>query len=209
MNYFKYQSQIPYTFVSDTGNTTLTITNITQRAILTQRVRAVVDAYYDYFIPDGDRPDTVASRMYDHSKYTWVVLLINNINSLFDWPLTSDEFARYLAFKYGSTARASNSTPTESAYYFTKNKTVVSAYEYSQLPVLERGDVLPSQYCFTATGAPIDFESYYHLPEELRGNIQTPYEYEFELNENKRKIKIVNKQLLSALDREYRTVFAG
>lgn len=210
MNFFQYQAQIPYTFLLPNGETTtLRLTNITQRAVLSQRIRAVVDTYYDYFIAEGERPDTVANKLYGHSKYTWLVLLINNISSLFEWPLTGEEFSRMLLFKYGSLTLVNDASPDAGFYYFTRNKQRVTAWEYSQLSAVERGEVFPSQYCFTAAGAPIDFDSYYHLPLEQRGNIQTPYEYEMEINEAKRRIKIVNAQLLPVIDREYRTVFQG
>jgi len=43
-----------------------------------------------YTIVDGERPETIADRLYDSPFYDWVILLTNNlVNSQYDWPMSN------------------------------------------------------------------------------------------------------------------------
>lgn len=136
MNFFQYQSVIPYTYQSANGDTyTMSITNITQRARLAERLRQFTSVMHDYIVQDGERPDSVATVVYGDPKYTWVILLVNNIFSLYDWPLSYDEFQSYIVKKYGSVENANNGTP----YYFTSDGIQVDADTYAALPLDQVG----------------------------------------------------------------------
>ena len=50
---------------------------------------------------DGERPDTVAKKLYDNENLDWVILLSNNIiNVQNEWPMGQFDFQRYLDNKY-------------------------------------------------------------------------------------------------------------
>lgn len=134
MNYFQYQNRIDYTF----DTTTVVLTDITERAKIAERLAQYTTAMYDYIIQDEQRPDTVAELVYGDVRYTWIVLLVNNIISLYDWPLTTKEFGEYLIQKYGSLA-AARSGPR---VYYTVNGDRVDATTYSLLSVSKRGETL-------------------------------------------------------------------
>lgn len=119
MNFFRYFPVVPYSFLD--GNTTvvLNITNPTVHFKISEQVKSYITVLYDYVIQDGQRPDTVATQVYGSPDYTWVILLINSIITLYDWPLTYDEFNNYIADKYGS-VQAAQATPvykTSDGYY--------------------------------------------------------------------------------------------
>ena len=63
MNFFQYQETVPYVFgaTSDTM-VEFTITNITQRARIVERLRQHTAIMHDYVIGQSDRPDTVAQK---------------------------------------------------------------------------------------------------------------------------------------------------
>lgn len=43
-----------------------------------------------YTIVEGDRPDTLALKLYGNQFYDWVILLTNNlVNAQYDWPLSN------------------------------------------------------------------------------------------------------------------------
>ena len=63
------------------------------------------------------------------------MLLVANIFSLYDWPLSNDEMADYLTSKYGSIDKAR----TGMKYYYTKDGDRVDATTYGLLPVARRG----------------------------------------------------------------------
>jgi hypothetical protein len=140
MKFFSYFPKMSYEFHASNGAFTLDMTNITTRFVIMERLKQHVTVLHDYIVQDGERPDTVAQKVYGSPDHTWVVLLINNIMSLYDWPLTSFVFDRYIVSKYGSQAAAQANTlyKTSDGYY-------VDANTYSQLPVSERGST-PSAY---------------------------------------------------------------
>lgn len=56
---------------------------------------------YDWYtVTDRDRADTLAAQWYGSSEYTWVILLANDMKDLYDWPMDTLQFHRYMAKKY-------------------------------------------------------------------------------------------------------------
>ena len=50
-----------------------------------------------YAVQDGERPDTIAKKVYGNPYYDWVVLLTNNvINAQYDWPLSGYDLAQVI-----------------------------------------------------------------------------------------------------------------
>ena len=136
MNFFRYFPQLNYQY--DDGNTAvgLDITNPTSHVILVERIKQHVTAFYDYIVQDGERPDSVATKVYGGPEYTWIVLVLNNIQSLYDWPLTQEEFESYIVDRYGSVANAQ-----ASKIYKTVNGHIVDSVSYNLLPAAERGSI--------------------------------------------------------------------
>ncbi len=85
------------------------MTNTTVHVRLVDRLKKNITVLYDYAIQDGERPDTVSQNLYGTTEYTWVILMVNSIFSLFDWPLQTDEFNNYIIERYGSVTAAQNS----------------------------------------------------------------------------------------------------
>ena len=175
MNFFQYQETIPYAFgaTSDTMVQT-TITNITQRARIAERLRQHTTMMHEYVIGEGERPDMVAQNVYGDVKYTWVVLLVNNIVSLYDWPMTNSEFELYLIGKYGSLSLSQNQgTRTDAAWSAAK-------------------------FYYTTEGDRVDATTYAGLGAR-QGTTNTPYTQEVEDNDARRTIKVTSKRFLPGI----------
>jgi hypothetical protein len=82
------------------------MTNTTAHVRLIEKLKKNITVLYDYSIQDGERPDTVSQNLYGTTEYTWIILVLNQIFSLFDWPLQPDEFNNYIIERYGSVAAA-------------------------------------------------------------------------------------------------------
>ena len=137
---------------------------------------------HDYEISEGDRPDTVAHKVYGDVKYTWVVLLLNNIMSLYDWPMTSGEFELYLIGKYGSVSLSQNQgTRTDAAWSAAK-------------------------FYYTTEGDRVDATTYAGLGAR-QGTTNTPYTQEVEDNDAKRRIKVVPADTLAGLNTTLKTLY--
>jgi len=182
MDYFQYQSVVPYTFTTGGVTTTMSIVNITQRAKIKERLRQHTTAMHDYVIGEGERPDTVAMKLYGDAKYTWVVLLMNDILSLYDWPMMNSEFELYLIGKYGSLTDSQNQgTRTDAAWSAAK-------------------------FYYTTEGDRVDATTYADLGAR-QGTTNTPYTQEVEDNDTRRTIKVVSKQFLPDILSALKTLY--
>ena len=113
-----------------------------------------------------------------------MILLLNNIvDPLFDWPLPSRQFENYIIEQYGSiaTAQATNK------YYYQ----IVRA-EVARTGTSER---IPEYKII------VDQTTYNSLDSSVR-SAQNVYDYEVELNDNKRNINIINPDFIQDIDYE-------
>ena len=182
MDYFQYQSVVPYMFTTGGVTTTMSIVNITQRAKIAERLQQHTTTMHDYVIGDHERPDTVAQKVYGSVKYTWIVLLMNNIVSLYDWPMTNSEFELYLIGKYGSLTNSQNQgTRTDAAWSAAK-------------------------FYYTTEGDRVDATTYAGLGTR-QGITNTPYTQEVEDNDARRTIKVVHRQFLPDILSTLKTLY--
>ena len=182
MEYFQYQSVVPYTFTTGGVTTTMSIVNITQRAKIAERLRQHTTTMHDYVIREGERPDTVALKLYGDVKYAWVVLLMNTIVSLYDWPMTNSEFQLYLIGKYGSLSDSQNQgTRTDAAWSAAK-------------------------FYYTTEGDRVDATTYAGLGTR-QGITNTPYTQEVKDNDTRRTIKVVSMRFLPDILTALKTLY--
>ena len=79
------------------------IKNIFARIKLVDDIIPNATVFEDYFIKDGERPDTVSFDFYDDSKLDWTIILINNIRNIYDdWPKSQNAFNNYIDSKYSN-----------------------------------------------------------------------------------------------------------
>ena len=169
-------------FTTGGVTTTMSIVNITQRAKIAERLRQHTTTMHDYVIGDHERPDTVAQNVYGSVKYTWIVLLMNNIVSLYDWPMTNSEFELYLIGKYGSLTNSQNQgTRTDAAWSAAK-------------------------FYYTTEGDRVDATTYAGLGTR-QGITNTPYTQEVDDNDAKRTIKVVRRQFLPSILNTLKTLY--
>ena len=104
-NYFKqlpdfdYVSRLPDAKISDY----ITVKNLFKRGELATDIFQNLAFFTKYEIVGNDRPDNVAYDTYGDPSFDWVVLLSNNIiNIQSEWPMTHNDFNRFLLEKYGT-----------------------------------------------------------------------------------------------------------
>lgn len=57
--------------------------------------------YQYYIVQDGERAETISERLYNNTRFYWIILLINNIiNPYTDWPMDQLELEEYTKVKY-------------------------------------------------------------------------------------------------------------
>ena len=152
--------------------------------------------YYDYNITGSERPDQVSHKVYGSVDFYWVILITNNIRNIWtDWPLGQTAFDGYIVKKYGSVAAAQASTYRNIAQQDIYKASTASLPEL----IIANGEVIDattiSDYSLVGSPSNTDYR------------ITSDYEREIDLNNAKRKIKLVKKNLLSAISDELKTLF--
>jgi hypothetical protein len=83
-----------------------------------------------YFINDGESPDLVSHKVYGTPKFGYLIMMTNNIYSIYDdWPKSTSAFKKFIVDKYGSIANASDTD----LYFYTGEKLVISQESWSAL----------------------------------------------------------------------------
>jgi hypothetical protein len=155
----------------------ITVTNILRRFKFRSSVQDNVDIFYEYTVQTGDRPDTIAEKYYGSPNYAWIILHFNNINDpFFGWPLFDKQLEDYIVGKYGSIPAAQ-----------------AAVHEYRRIlrnsEVKYDGEIIPKKFIV------VDQTTYNSLNPSNRELINK-YDYELELNEKKRIIKILDRKYL-------------
>ena len=77
------------------------VKNLFKRAVIRDDVYGSLVNFEKYSVKDDERPDQVAYDFYNDSNLDWVILTTNNIVHVRDeWPMGSQDFLTYLNAKY-------------------------------------------------------------------------------------------------------------
>lgn len=192
----KYFETLPKVVVS--GNfTSKILTNIMARASIVPTLLTDPLNFYTYDIQDGDTPEIVAQKYYGDSYTYWVVLYTNGImDPQWDWPLSVNEFNEYINSKYPNI----NDAYTAIHHYekiitqvdvesntTTTNKIIIDQTDYNNLVESTNTYSLPTGNVYVT----------------ITKNAVSQYDYEVNLNESKRNIKLLNKLYLNQLESEF------
>jgi hypothetical protein len=191
MLYFTPFPTIQYKIPNSTKS--IPVTDITRRFSLTDFIRNTNVAFDTYFVQDGERPDSVAYDYYGDVSMDWLILLVNEIHDpYFQWPLSYDELNSYVVDKYGS-------------------------IEYTQITIHHYEKIIQQQYIQNDNGTQrvvpektlvVDETTYLSLTAFER-KIKTIYEYEVDLNEDRRKIYLLDLNYLLIIKNQHPEIFNG
>lgn len=168
----------------------VTSRNIILKAAIVQKVFDKTDAFYRYIIPEGYRPDMVANDVYNNPTFDWVVYFSNSVvDPYYNWPLHGEDFKLYLEKKYDKTI------------YELQNQT--SHYYYSGITNDSANDIARKSWKMSV-------ETYNNLSAEDRSGwtAKSVYDYEDELNEAKRSIRLLSPVYLKQITQELSEIFS-
>lgn len=184
-HFFKHFPTVQYDVKKN--NKPIELTNLTVRFKLQEVIQNRASIFYDYSIKESDRPDTIAHRYYNDDTLGWIILLTNQIiDPFYDWPLNSGDFDNYIIGKYGSVNSALNTT-----------------HHYEK--IIRSGSIHTDGSIIKEFAVEVDETTYNTLNENQR-RTRSNYEYEEELNEARREIKILDKSFVPSLLGQFRTV---
>ena len=153
--------------------------------------------FYDHLVEEGERPDIIADRYYEDSTLHWVVLFVNEIvDPLYDWPLDYIEFKNYLTEKY----KYQGSLVNQGGIEWAQGNIHHYEWVYQQPKILFDGTKVEKKFYI------VDEATYNSkLPTERRA--VSYHTFENELNEEKRKIRILSKTFLPKFLSEVESIF--
>lgn len=202
-----YFDTLPKIITPDQNGQAIVLTNLMVRAKLLEDFENNPMLFYQYSIQDGDTPEIIADKYYDDSYRYWLVLYSNKIlDPLWDWPLDNLTFLSYIDKKYAAEAEDANQTPFEytntTVYAYQKiTKTIdletsLENIVYTALNQTQYNALSPSTNTYTIPNSP-------SCSVEISKRIVTIFDHEYEMNENKRVIKLLNNFYVTEFERAF------
>lgn len=205
-----------------------TVTNIFFRIRYLEEVLNNIGSYFTVELGDSDTPEVLAEKVYGDPGAAWMITIANQIiDPQWQWPLNYTEFNKYIIGKYGSVENAQTTNhhyemvvtrtlspdniTTERKYVVNgeklTNNNMTVPYNYftpSMYPEIEPeefglqpGSLALTQYVNTYN---IDGKT---VVEIVKGQAISNYDYENDLNDTKRLIKVVKKDYYSQIQSEF------
>jgi hypothetical protein len=183
--YFQHYPQISYDITGIKPIKTKTVINIMVKAKIKSILKNDIINYFSYSIPESERPDITAFKVYGDVKFTWLIFLINDIHDpIFEWPLNSREFGAYVKNKYGSLNTAKN-----------------TIHHYDKI-VRTRTEATATSEAIPEATIEVDITTYDALDPADR-NIVYCYDWEVERNDGKRDIKLIDRRYVADILSEH------
>ena len=181
---FEYVSRLPNAKISDY----ITVKNLFKRVFLREDIYQNITFFKKYSVIGDDRPDNVAAQVYEDSTLDWLILLANNIiNVPNEWPLSQENFNRYLLDKY------------DNDY----DKIYNGIHHYETIEVKDSNDiVIVSEGLEVSEDFSTTYYDYFIGGLTTANNITRPvtnYQYEENLENKKREIFILKPEYLSVV----------
>ena len=176
---------------ASTNEDYITVKNLFKRAKIRTDINNAITAFDYYQILDNQRPEVVASSLYGDPELDWVILITNNITNVRDqWPLNNNDLYNYMIDKYDTEEALSNIHHYE---------TTEVKDEYDRL-VVPSGLQVDSNFTVTYT----KFNNTVSTVSPVKQ--VTNYEYETNINEEKRKIRVLKPAYLSVVITDLRNI---
>jgi hypothetical protein len=225
-----YFKSFPYTYYSlDDASTVQVVTNITNRVTISEEVKTNLGLFDEYDIKDGETPELVANKFYSNSELHWLVLHYNDIvDPRFDWPMDTNNLNRYIIGKYAD-ANATHHFEDANGNYTNGNAFIISSNAFTNFNVndaitnntnngigyiTEKNSSSNVRITITTGGFKTGDQIVKTSNTSNRANITstvilsgtpvTNFAFEDELNESKRRIKILKASYLDAVVNDFK-----
>ena len=193
MNYFDLFPDVELPSFSDKRRSSfdyIKLKNLFKRGRVRDDIYGNVTAFSKYLVLDGERPDSVAKKLYDDENLDWIILLSNNIINVQDeWPMGQFDFQRYLDNKY------SKDQLGEIHHYETNE-----IRNENNVMLLQAGLIVDSDFTFRYSNDDGTIESVNSV--QSVSNLK----YEIDRNDAKRSINVLRKQYVSIIIDDMRQI---
>ena len=212
--FFNYYPKTFYTSNNDTSGLE-SVTNLITRFKFDEGIKQNSAAFYKYNIQDGDTPEIIADKYYNDVEKHWVVLLFNDIvDPQFDWPLDSREIVEYIDKKYTANGAANTTVQTGIAWALSENNVqsyfkIITTTAFDGTQKVDKLQVDANTYAnIAATTTTYTTQAGESVTVAVTKETQSFYDYEINLNESKREIKLLKSDFIDAINKEFKRVIA-
>ena len=206
-----YFDTFPLVVASDYKNNAILLTNLMARVEIIPSLLRNPLLFYSYDLKESDRPDILSHKYYDDSNKYWMILYANEImDPLYDWPLTSQQFDAYLKNKYSEAAGGDAFVLTYTTSTVQEYRKTITTYDSTSLETTSKTVVVDlTTYNSITTGSTTQtFSSGASVTRTISKTAVSIYDYEIELNEAKRNIKLINSSYSNQLENDLKTLMA-
>ena len=204
------------------------IANIFSRFKIRSSVLNNTVAFYKYQLQEGDTPEIVAYQQYGDASYHWVICMVNDlIDPHFDFPLPTDALERKIIKQYGYSTIA-NAYSEIHHYELEQEKTysevngltktttenhivTLNQYDYTSNTLILNNVNTPTTEVYTFRSNNADPNTAVTSTLTIKSSYKAVYvyNYETEVNDNKRQIKLLKQSYIQPLINELGTVLNG
>lgn len=204
----RYFNSLPFiTTVNNNGNL-FALKNILIRTELIPQLSKNPLLFYKYDLQDGDTPEIVANKYYGDSYRYWIVLYGNPsiMDPQRDWPLSSQQFTKYLADKYADVANGDVLAYTQTTVHHYE-KLVTTVDGDSQTTVIKSIEVDENTYNSIIEETKTQtFPNGSTVVYSISRKVVNIFDYENNLNESKRSINLINSAYANEIENRYQTL---
>ena len=191
----------------------IVIKNIFRRSKLFDFLQGNVTLFNKYVINDGDRPDTIAEKLYGDSELDYIIVLVAGITNItHEWPLQDYQIYDYTLNKYGSEAKMNDIHHYETfEIKDSQNRTILPAKLIVDKDFKMDGSALrfPTNR-FTLISQQgnqlLDDKDEYTVATDNIARPVTNYEFEIQANEDKRDINVLRESYIQTFINDLRVV---
>ena len=203
----RYFETLPKVLTADQNGNPILLTNILARSQIKEAFQTSPLLFYEYDIQDGDTPEIIATKYYDDPFRYWIVLFSNQIlDPIWEWPMNYTQFEDYINNKYAEAAQQAGDpvneyvrqtihsyekiiTTTTDNFEETVNVVKISEAEYNLTNISQNTYTIPGGYSATV---------------KTDKRIVYLYDYEYEKNEARRRIKLLNTQYVGLIEDQFK-----
>lgn len=197
----QYFDTLPKIIQTDNVGVSRVFTNLMARASIIPDVLRNPLVYYQYDIQEGDTPEIIAYKYYGDSYRYWIVLFANELlDPQWSWPMTRTVFDAYMEEKYPS----GNTTTTAHSY----EKKLTQTDNTTNTITINTIDINEEEYNSTVENTSTYSIGNSSVTVAITKRIVTIYDYEYELNESKRKINILNSVYVNQMESQFKALMS-
>jgi hypothetical protein len=163
---------------------------VTYRVKILEQLNSEPLGYLAYTIKEGERAEDIAYYYYDDIGKVWLVYMANNIVDPYSqWPLNQTEFEKYLIAKY----KTQSASVGYNVINWTRNATITTNIVHYENLADSTLKISKDTYLLNANLGLIEASEWKPV---------RYYDYEVQLNEDKRHIFLVNRIYADQMENE-------